>query len=99
MTLEVLYVLQKEGRWPVMHQDAQNIKEQRALRFVIKPMRPAESVFLGDSGNRERLTRESSNQNIMVWNVSCLDIPDIACYGPIVREVGMIGRLSETVPF
>ena len=52
---EILDVLQQKSAWLLGFNEAANVEEERALRFVDKVVGAAECVFLGNTGNRERL--------------------------------------------
>ena len=46
MAGQVLHVLKQERSRPVSFQDAQDIKEERALGFVLEPVQPAQRILL-----------------------------------------------------
>jgi len=98
VAFEVFHVLQQERGRPVVHQDAKDIEKQRTLRLIIKAMRTSEGILFGHTRNRERLTGKPGYENIVFGNVSGLDLANIALYGPVIREVRMVGGLREAVP-
>ena len=104
MAPQVPDILQQKHLGLVVLDDLGNIVEERALCIVEEPVRPAESVLLGNAGQRERLARKAGKKHIMNWNLLwvCRVGPDIADkYVGVVRfsVVGAIGLLSVFVPF
>src|SRR3546814_3450106 len=69
-----------------------------ALRFVQKSVFAAERVLLGNTRDRERLTWEAGEQDVVIRNLIGVDRRDIAMWRMIVAEVGRIGLLRELVP-
>ena len=68
MALEILDVLQHENRRTTGIDNADNIKEQRALRIAGKTVGASEGILFRHAGQRERLTREARQQDIMGRN-------------------------------
>src|SRR3546814_13145935 len=98
VTCQNLNVLQQERRRSPGFQDARDIEEQSALRFVQKYVFAAERVLLGNTRDRERLTWEAGEQDVVIRNLIGVDRRDIAMWRMIVAEVGRIGLLRELVP-
>lgn len=68
MGKQILYIFQHERLGTLQTQNLLYLKEKSTLRFILKPMLSSQRIFLGDSGKRKWLTRESGTQNIMVRN-------------------------------
>jgi hypothetical protein len=73
-----------------------DLEKQRALRFVLKAMRPREGVLLGNSSDREWLTGEPSDKHVVVRNVIFADLPDVPS-GDLTKVLG-VGTLSPGIP-
>lgn len=99
MAFQVLDVLQHEGCRTVVHQDAQHVEKQCALGFIEEAMRASERILLGNASDRERLARETGHKNIVIGDIFWSYLADISRDRAIVREVGVIGLLGETIPF
>lgn len=99
MALQVLDVLQHESCRAVVHQDAQHVEKQRTLGFIEEAVRASKRVLLGYTSDREWLARETGHKNIVIRDILWVYLTDISRDWAIVREVGMIGLLGETVPF
>ena len=105
MTLEVPDILKHEGQGPARFEDPANIEEERSLRFARKPMCSPQSILLGYAGDRERLARESCDQNVVLRNsvanevgdvvvphaLGRGDLRDVACYRVRRLEVRRVG--------
>src|SRR3546814_503422 len=87
VTGQILNVLQQERRRSPSFQDARDIEEQSALRFVQKSVFAAERVLLGNTRDRERLTWEAGEQDVVIRNLIGVDRRDIAMWRMIVAEV------------
>ena len=75
-----------------------NLKKEGSLRLATESMRLVERVFLGDSGNGERLARKSGQQDIVAGDGVDCDLRNVARdwrEGAVVRFVSL---LAETVP-
>ena len=82
-----------------MGDDPRHIEEQRALGFVLKSVRTAERVLLGNAGDRERLTGEAGQQNVMRRDILNGDFGDVAVdFVVVVGEVRGVGLLAVLVP-
>src|SRR3546814_17887016 len=97
VTGQILNVLQQERRRSPSFQDARDIEEQSALRFVQKSVFAAERVLLGNTRDRERLTWEAGEKDGVVRNLIGVERRDIAMWRGIVVGVGRSGLLSEHV--
>ena len=98
MRHEVLDVLQQEGAWTFGVDDAANIKEQGALRFVVEAMRAPQRIFLAHSCNREGLTGKACKQHVVIRHVPGFDLGDATGDQVAIVEVLGIGLLRVTVP-
>ena len=97
MAREVLHVLEKESLWPLLCKDAAHVEEESPLRLVLEARFAAEAVLLGHTGDRERLTGETADQDVMVGNVFGVDLRYVIV-GDLM-EVGLIGLTAKFVPF
>ena len=96
---QVLDVLQQEGARLFGFDDAADVEEERALRFVGEAVRAAEGVLFGDAGNRERLAGEAGEQQVVIGNVGGVDLRDVAVDGVSIRKILGVGFLRVRVPF
>jgi hypothetical protein len=96
---QVLDIFEQEGARLIFFDDAADVEEQRALRFVGKAVGTAEGVLFGDAGNREGLAREAGEQQVVGGDVLCVDFGDIAVDAVAAEVVFGIGLLRLAVPF
>ena len=99
MRLQVFYVLQHEGAGTLFGDDSCNVKEQGALGFVGKSVRPAKGIFLGHARDGKRLARESAQQYVVVGNVVFVNLGNVTVQRMAALKVLGIGFLSVGIPF
>src|SRR5690606_18056850 len=75
-----------------------DVEEQGALRVAVETVLPPEGILLRDASYREGLTRETGQEDVMVGNRACLDLPDIAVH-VVVAEVRAVALLGPAIPF
>ena len=99
VAFQVLNVLKQDGVRPVVLDDARHVKEKGALRLAGKAVGFPQRVLLGHAGNRERLAREASQQDVVARDVGRLDLGDVALDRMVLAEARDVGLLGELVPF
>ncbi len=93
---EVLDVLEEHDRRLTGLQDPNDLEEQVAALDVVEAVLSTEAQLLRDSGDAERLTRESSGQNVKGRDVRRVDGPDVAAFADTeIRLVGLPGELVD----
>ena len=97
MARQVFNVLEEEGFRAFLGQDSTNIEKKCSLSFVFESGGTTKAVLLGNAGDRERLARESTDENIVVWNILRIDLRNIVVRN--LMEVGLIGFAAELIPF
>ena len=97
--LKVLDVLQQERLGALLINDAGHVKEQGALRFVLEAVGTPERIFFGNACNRERLTRETAQQDIVIWYLVGVDQGDVTVDRMALRVVHCVGLLGIDIPF
>ncbi len=78
MRNEIFHVLQQEGTRALGGNDARHIEKQRPLGFTGEAVRFAQRILLRYSGNRERLAGKSSQQYIVIRDLSRFNLCDVA---------------------
>jgi hypothetical protein len=78
--LQILDVLEQKRAWLLFIDDSGNVKEQCSLGLVRESVLVSKGILLGDPGNRERLTREAGQQEIVVrpLNDALLKVPGVS---------------------
>src|SRR3546814_12117406 len=88
VTGQILNVLQQARRRSPSFQDARDIEEQSALRFVQKSVFAAERVLLGNTRDRERLTWGAGEQDVVIRKLIGFGRRDIAMWRIGRQSVG-----------
>lgn len=96
---QVLDVLQKECLGPLGGDDPRHVKEQCSLCRAFKAVGSAKRVFLGDTGDGERLAREACQQHVVIGDIPGRKGNDVANKSVPVAEVLDIGFFRKPVPF
>lgn len=96
---KILDVLQQESLRLVMLDDLGDIEKQGALCLIKKPVWTVKRVFLGYTGNRERLAGKSGQQQIMSGDALDRNLGDVAFHLMVAIEIGEVSDLGIFVPF
>lgn len=92
----MLDVLQHKGVGPVEVNQVRQLEEEVALFFVFEPVFLAETEFLGDARDAERLTREAGAEDVVGRDGVVRHGIDVAVRSLV--EVGFVGDLGHLVP-
>src|SRR5581483_6003589 len=96
VVLQIPDVFEQEGARPFARDDPGDVEKQRALRGMLKAMRPAERVVLRDPGDAESLTGEPGGQDGVMRYFVRPDPRDVP--GRAVTEVGFVSVRRILVP-
>ena len=101
VTDQILHVLQQEGAWPALLDDAHDVEKQRALGLARETMLLAQGVLLGHAGDGEWLAREACRQQVVLRHVFGVDVPNVALERVPVNSQVVVGAVRlprELVP-
>src|SRR5437868_4451297 len=99
MAYQVLDVLQQEGRRLLLGDDPLHIEEKRALGGALESVRAPERVLLRHAGQAERLAGEARKEDVVVRDVGCIDLRDVAGDPVVFAEVLDVCLLRVSIPF
>lgn len=96
VTVEVLHVLQHEGRRLMVVENVGYGEEEIALFHVLESVLAAEAVFLRDAREAEWLAGKTAAENVELRNISHGHGMDVAV--GFFAEIGCVGLPAELVP-
>jgi hypothetical protein len=97
VALQIANVLKDERSRPAIPDDSFNFEEQISLMFIREPVGTTKTPLLADSRNGKRLAGKTRGQNVVQWDLSRLDHPNVAGVGE-APEISEICLLAKRVP-
>ena len=97
MAAQIFYIFKHKGLWPFCLQNSAHIKKQSSLRFVLKTCRPTQTLFLGYTRDRKRLTGETCYKNIMVRYIGSIYFGNVTIW--LFPKIGEVSFLAVFIPF
>ena len=97
MAAEVFHILEKKSLRPFFLQNTANVKEKCSLCLILESGCSAQTLFFGNSGNRERLAWKPRDKYIMIRNGRGINLCNVAIW--LLTKIGKICLLTVLVPF
>jgi hypothetical protein len=96
---QVFHVFQKKCGRPFCGDNPGDIKKQRSLGSTFKSVFPTEGILFAYAGYGKWLTRESCQQNVVIWNIFRWHLSDVTIDLMFLSKIFRVRFYRPWIPF